>query len=113
MATSTGTNTSDFERVRRAENPVNEAGSIIAERAGEAAEQIGKGTKAAMQTANAAVTSAKEIGGEAVDQATTVASNIRQAAETSARHNPLMTILVAAGAGFLFGLLWRSVASKD
>lgn len=113
MATSTGTNTSDFERVRRAENPVSEAGSIVAERAGDAAEQIGKGTKAVMQTANAAVTSAEEIGGHAVDQATNVAGTLRQAAETSARENPLMTILMAAGAGFLFGALWRSAASKD
>jgi ElaB/YqjD/DUF883 family membrane-anchored ribosome-binding protein len=110
MATSIGTNTSDFERVRRAENPVNEAGSIIAERAGDAAEQIGEGTKAAMQTA---VTSAKEIGGQAVDQATNVTGNIRQALETSTRENPLMTILMSMSAGFLFGVLWRSGSSKD
>ncbi|WP_363351889.1 hypothetical protein [Methylocystis echinoides] len=113
MATGTGTNNTDFERARRAENPVHQAGSIVAERAGDAAEQIGKSTKGVLETANAAVTSAKEISGQAVDQATNVASTIRQAAETSARENPLMTILMAAGAGFLFGALWRSGASKD
>jgi ElaB/YqjD/DUF883 family membrane-anchored ribosome-binding protein len=113
MATGTGTSSSDFERVRRAEHPVHDAGSIVAERAGDAAEQIGQGTKAPMQTANAAVTSAKNIGWQAVDQATNVAGTLRQAVETSARENPLMTILMAAGAGFLFGALWRSAASKD
>lgn len=113
MATSTGMNTSDFERVRRAENPVSEAGSIVAERAGDAAEQIGKGTKAVMQTANAAVTSAKEMGGQAVDQATNIPGNIRQALETSTRENPLMTILMSVGAGFLLGVLWRAGRSRD
>lgn len=113
MGSSIGANTSDFERVRQADNPAVEAGNVIAERAGNAAEAIGKRADAAMQTASTAVANAKDKGGQAIDQASNVMGNLRQAVETSVKTQPVTTVLMAIAAGFLVGALWRSGGSSD
>ncbi len=113
MGTNAGASASDFERVRKADNPMNEAGSIIVERAGEAADEIGKTASSAMQTAGSAMTRARDKGGETVAQAADVVGNFRKALETSARSQPGTTVAMAVAAGFIFGLLWRSNRSSN
>lgn len=113
MATSMGTNASDFERVRKADHPLNEAGNVAAERAGSAAEQISKGAENAMQTASTAMQSVKDRSSEAMNQASDVAGNFRQALENSARNQPGTTVLMALAAGFLVGAFWRTGGSSN
>ncbi len=113
MGNSTGASASDFERIRKSEHPINEAGSVLAERAGDAVEQIGKRTDTAIETASTVVADAREKGAQAANQATDVIGNFRQALESSARARPVTTVLMALGAGLLFGALWRSGGSNE
>lgn len=112
MGSGIGASTSDFERVRHADNPALEAGNVIAERAGNAADAIGKQADAAMQKASTAVTAAKERGGQAVDQASNVVGNFREAVETSAKTQPVTTVLMALAAGFIVGAIWRGPSNS-
>lgn len=112
MGTGAGANASEFERIRKAENPLNEAGNVALERAGDAAEAIGRRSDAALQTASAAMANVREKGGEVVNQTSDVVSNFQRAIEKSATNQPVTTVLMALGAGILIGAIWRSGSSS-
>ncbi len=51
---------------------------------------------------------AQEIAGQAKQQVGEVAGNVKGAIDKSIKDQPLTTLLLAAGVGFVIGALWKS-----
>ena len=83
--------TSDFGRT--ADDLADKAANL-AERTGEQLERT--------------VQSAVEQGRQATEQVQVVAENFKQAVDKSVKDQPLTTLAVAAGLGFVIGALWKS-----
>jgi ElaB/YqjD/DUF883 family membrane-anchored ribosome-binding protein len=54
-----------------------------------------------------AMADAQETGREAVDAMREVSDNFVEAIDSSLKERPYTTLAIAAGLGFLFGVLWR------
>ncbi len=51
---------------------------------------------------------AQDVAGQARDQVGEVAGNVKTAIDKSVNDQPLTTLLIAAGVGFVIGALWKS-----
>lgn len=72
--------------------------------ADKAAEQIER----VAQNVESAATAAAERGRQASEQVQEVAGNFRTAVDKSVKDQPITTLLLAAGLGFVIGALWKS-----
>jgi len=89
-----------------------DASAAVANRASTVADQIGQ------RVSNAAYrvsdkfggisASAQEKGAAVANSTKEVAGNVRDALSESARAQPLTTIALATGAGFLLGAVWKA-----
>lgn len=80
---------------------VTDAASDLAAKAGEKLEGVA-------EQAGAAVRSIATQGRDAGERVQEVAGNVRGAIDKSLDQQPMTTLAVAAGVGFLLGALWRS-----
>lgn len=96
----------------RSADQLQEAATSIADRVSTKAEQIGQRVSQAAEKisdrAGGALTTAQEKSAAAANSANDVAVTLRDALAQSARNQPITTISLAAGAGFLLGVLWKS-----
>jgi ElaB/YqjD/DUF883 family membrane-anchored ribosome-binding protein len=93
MAQSTSSTRSTGDYGRTADDLADKAVNL-AERT---SEQIGR-----------TVESAVEQGRQATEQVQVVAENFKNAVDKSVKDQPLTTLAVAAGVGFVIGALWKS-----
>lgn len=94
--------TSDVERQMRA------AGAQIGEKASELAAKAGDKLEHAMHSAEDGARQMAEQGREAGERVQQVAGNFKTAVDKSVRDQPMATLAVAAGLGFVIGALWKS-----
>jgi ElaB/YqjD/DUF883 family membrane-anchored ribosome-binding protein len=91
---------------------VQDAANVIANRAGTIAEQVGQRVSSAADRVSDRIgglsAAAQEKGTAAAKSSKEVAGTMRDALAESARNQPLTTIAMAIGAGFLLGAIWRS-----
>jgi len=80
---------------------LSEKGAALGSRAGDQVERV-------TQDVGSAARSVAEQGRQAKDQVQVVADNFRTAVEKSIKEQPLATLALAAGAGFIMGALWKS-----
>ena len=89
-----------------------DAAGAIANRASTMADQIGQRVSSAAdlvsERAGALSATAQEKGAIAANSTKEVAGNLREALTHSARSQPITTIALAIGAGFLLGAIWKS-----
>ncbi|MFT3730868.1 MAG: hypothetical protein QM780_05480 [Hyphomicrobium sp.] len=81
--------------------------------ASSSASQYGSGTiedlkSKAKQSFDDATDRAQEIAGQAREQVGEVAGNVKGAIDKSVKDQPITTLLMAAGVGFVIGALWKS-----
>ena len=91
---------------------VQDAASAVANRASTMADQIGQRVSTAADRASdkfGEISASAQEKGTAVAKSTKeVAGNMRDALTDSARSQPLTTVALAIGAGFLLGAIWRA-----
>lgn len=78
--------------------------SSTAELADKAADQIDR----VAQNVEAAASAVSERSREATEQVQEVAGNFKTAVDKSVKDQPITTLLLAAGLGFVVGALWKS-----
>jgi len=96
----------------RGVDQLQDAAGVVANRASTMADQIGQRVSSAAERVSDRVgalsATAQEKGAIAADSTKEVAGNLRDALTDSARSQPITTIALAVGAGFLLGAIWRS-----
>jgi ElaB/YqjD/DUF883 family membrane-anchored ribosome-binding protein len=89
-----------------------DAAGAVANRAATIADQMGQRVSTAADRVSdrigALSTTAQEKGAVVAKSTQEVAGNLRDALTDSARKQPLTTIAMAMGAGFLLGAIWAS-----
>lgn len=85
---------------RSAEELADKASNV----AGKASEQINRVAQDVESTAR----SLAEQGRQATEQVQIVADNFKSAIDKSVRDQPITTLVMAAGLGFVIGALWKS-----
>lgn len=101
MASTTQMNSDIEGTAKRAAHTVSDAAADVAEKAGRHMER-------AFGSAETAVRSIAEQGKEAGDRVQQVAGNIKGAVEKSVTDQPMATLAIAVGLGFVIGALWKS-----
>ncbi len=76
-------------------------------RLGEDAQEIVKHIQSIRHDIESLTASVKRMGGHQMDQAKSAAGEAASEFEASVRRNPLPAIAIAAGLGFLYGVLTR------
>jgi ElaB/YqjD/DUF883 family membrane-anchored ribosome-binding protein len=76
-------------------------------RLGEDAQEIAKHIQSIRQDIERLARVVTRMGGQQIDQAKSAASGAASELEATVRRNPLSAVAIAAGVGFLFGLLTR------
>src|SRR5688572_19459755 len=79
---------------------VQEAGKQARDWAQETGNQLKEGAQEAMQQVGTVTSQLSDLGRTAMNQ-------LEESLEDRIRSKPLQAVLIAAGAGMLFGLLWR------
>lgn len=90
MAQSTSSSTTRSSGERNAADDLTERAANLAEKTGEQIERIA------------------EQGRQATEQVQVVAENFKTAVDKSVKDQPLTTLAIAAGIGFVIGALWKS-----
>lgn len=85
----------------RATEDLSNKASDLASKAGEQLDRVA-------QDVESAARSFAEQGRQASDQVQVVAHNFKTAVDKSVREQPLTTLVLAAGIGFVIGALWKS-----
>ncbi|MDX2157065.1 MAG: hypothetical protein SFW09_11210 [Hyphomicrobiaceae bacterium] len=93
---------SDFEE--RARNTA----SDISDKASELTSKAGAQVESAIRSAERTAQQVADQGREAGERVTEVAGNFKSAVDKSVREQPLATLAIAAGLGFVVGALWKS-----
>src|SRR5262245_34035823 len=88
------------ERGAQAQEFAEEMGSQVRDWAQEKGNQIKEGAQEAMQQVGASASQLAEMGRTTIDQ-------LEGSLEDRIRSKPLQSVLIAAGAGMLLGLLWK------
>jgi ElaB/YqjD/DUF883 family membrane-anchored ribosome-binding protein len=96
----------------RGVDQLQDAAGAVANRASAMADQIGQRVSSAAERVSDKVgalsATAQEKGAVAANSTKEVAGNLREALTDSARSQPITTIALAIGAGFLLGAIWKS-----
>ena len=96
----------------RGNDQLQDAAGVVANRASTMADQIGQRVSSAAErvsdTVGALTATAQEKGAVAASSTKEVAGNLRDALTDSARSQPITTVALAMGAGFLLGAIWKS-----
>lgn len=95
-------------RVRKSDRPIDDAATFVAAKTVAAVDRVGVAMDTTIEKAGDAIGSVQKQGGEAADSAGEVVTNIRNAIDKSAKTQPTTTVLLALGAGFLLGAVWKS-----
>jgi ElaB/YqjD/DUF883 family membrane-anchored ribosome-binding protein len=80
----------------------------LAGKAAELADKAGRHLDSAATSAESTVRQVAESGREASQRVNEVAGNLKSAVDKSLKEQPLTTLAMAAGAGFVIGALWKS-----
>ncbi len=89
---------------QRFKNVANTAADRAADMAETASDKIGAAVNSAEETARDVAAQSREAG----EHVKKVAGNIGTAIQKSAKDEPMATLAVAAGIGFVIGALWKS-----
>ena len=84
------------------------ASAAIADTASQIAGIAGKQIDRMVEGAQHTLTSVADTGRDATDRVQEVAGNVKSAVDKSLRDQPMATLAVAAGLGFVIGALWKS-----
>ena len=102
----------EIDQMREAASGMANRMSTIADQVGQrvstAAERVSDKAGGVLDKAGGALATAQEKGAAAANSANEVAGTLRDALAQSARSQPITTIALAVGAGFLLGAIWRS-----
>lgn len=99
------TRTQTEDTARGVMQDVSEKASELAEKAGQ---KVGQQVDKAMENAEYAARSVADGSRDASERVTEVAGNLKTAVNKSVRDQPMATLAVAAGLGFVLGALWKS-----
>ena len=88
------------ERGKQVQEVAEEMGAQVRDWAQEKGSQIKEGAQEAMQQVGASASQLAEMGRTTIDQ-------LEGSLEDRIRSKPLQSVLIAAGAGMLLGLLWK------
>lgn len=99
-------NTSDTRR--DLEQGARDTASGLADKAADYADKAGKQIDSAIQNAESTARQVAESGREATERVNQVAGNMKSAVNKSIKDQPLTTLAMAAGVGFVLGALWKS-----
>jgi ElaB/YqjD/DUF883 family membrane-anchored ribosome-binding protein len=80
----------------------------MADRAAELANKAGHHVDRALDTAEGVARQVADQGREASERVAEVAGNVKSAVDKSVKDQPMATLAVAAGLGFVIGALWKS-----
>lgn len=80
----------------------------LADKASDLASKAGEQLDRVAQDVESAARSVAEQGRQASEQVQVVAHNFKTAVDKSVREQPLTTLVLAAGIGFVIGALWKS-----
>ena len=80
----------------------------VSEKAGDLASKAGEQLDRAMEGGQDMARDVAERGREGAERVQQVAGNLKPAVDKSVRDQPMATLAVAAGMGFLLGALWKS-----
>lgn len=84
------------------------AAQSAAEKAAELAGRAGARVEQALADVEVRTEQAKDLGRDAAKRAGEVADNMKGAIDKSLQDQPMTTLVMAAGVGFLLGALWKS-----
>lgn len=109
MAYTASNNPSPAARLGRdIEDTARNASSDLAGMAAGLADKAGKQIDSAIQGAEQTARQVAEQGREASERVQEVAGNMKGAIDKSVKDQPLTTLAVAVGLGFVIGALWKS-----
>lgn len=80
----------------------------VADKASELANKASHQLDKALDSAEATAANVAQTGREAGERVSEVAGNLRSAVDKSVADQPMTTLLVAAGIGFVIGAIWKS-----
>jgi ElaB/YqjD/DUF883 family membrane-anchored ribosome-binding protein len=100
--------TSGSYSTREMEDRARTAGTQFGEKAADLASKAGEQIEGAIHSAENTARRVAEQGREAGELVNEVAGNFKAAVDKSVREQPMATLAVAAGLGFMLGALWKS-----
>lgn len=86
----------------------NRTADDLADKASNLASKAGEQIDRVAQDVESAARSVAEQGRQATEQVQVVADNFKTAIDKSVKEQPLTTLVIAAGVGFVIGALWKS-----
>jgi ElaB/YqjD/DUF883 family membrane-anchored ribosome-binding protein len=91
-----------------AEERARSVAANVSERASDLASKAGEQLDRAMESGQDVARDMAERGREGAERMQQVAGNLKSAVDKSVREQPMATLAMAAGMGFLLGALWKS-----
>ena len=92
----------------RTNENIRSLGANVAETASDLADKAGQRIGDAVESAEHTFHAISAQGAVAGEQVQVVAGNLKTAIDKSVQDQPMTTLLLAAGVGFLLGALWKS-----